>query len=378
MIRLRAFLSRLGAFARREAVLSAAFCCAAVSMLAVPPDAAYLGYIDLRVLCLLFCLMAVVAGLQRCGLFRVLAERLLTGRRQLRLIYLVLTLLPFFCAMLVTNDVALLTFVPFTVLVLGRIGRPQALIRVVVLQTLAANLGSMATPVGNPQNLFLCSYFALPIGEFLSVVLPLTAVSLLTLSAAALAARSEIIEITFPVRERLVQPRLFALLCGLFVLCLLSVVHLLHYGVLTAVTVLCLLLCARGLFREVDYALLATFVCFFIFAGNMGRIAPVREALELLMARSAYATGLLASQAISNVPAAVLLAGFTDNWRALLAGVNIGGLGTPIASLASLISLKAYLRAEGASLPRYLGVFTAANLAWLAGLSLCAAAMQLV
>ena len=372
------FVRTLFAFARREAVLTISFCCALLSMLAVPPDAGYADYIDLRVLCLLFCLMAVVAGLQQCGLFALLAQRLLSGRRPLRVLYLVLVLLPFFTSMLVTNDVALLTFVPFSVLVLGHIGRPEALIRVVVLQTLAANLGSMATPVGNPQNLFLCSAFALPLGDFLSVVLPPALISLLALAAAALATRGGTVEISFPERARITQPRLFALLCGLFALCLLSVVHVLHYLILTAIVALCLLLCARGLFRQVDYALLATFVCFFVFAGNVGRIEAVRAALESLMRAGAYGTSLLASQVISNVPAAVLLAGFTDNWRALLAGVNIGGLGTPIASLASLISLKLYLRAEHASLPRYLAVFTAANAAGLAVLSAAAALLGLL
>ncbi|WP_346705460.1 SLC13 family permease [uncultured Agathobaculum sp.] len=366
------FLTKVGGFVRREAVLVISLVCALLSMLAVPPDAAYADYIDLRVLCLLFCLMAVVAGLQQCGLFTVLAQCLLTGRKQLRLLYLALVLLPFFCSMLITNDVTLITFVPFTVLVLSHIDRMDALIRVVVLQTLAANLGSMATPVGNPQNLFLCSYYGLGFGAFLRVVLPLTLVSLLALSAAALWTRGETIEITLPQREQIRQPRLFVLLCLLFVLCLLSVVHVLHYGITTAAVALCLLLFARGLFARVDYALLLTFVGFFIFAGNIGRIEAVRNVLELLLGGSAYWTSVLASQVISNVPAAVLLSGFTDNWSALLAGVDVGGLGTPIASLASLISLKLYLRAENASLPRYLLVFTLANIAGLVLLSAAA------
>ena len=312
---MHSLLKNIFGFVRREAVLSIALLCALLSMLAVPPDAAYAGYIDLRVLCLLFCLMAVVAGLQQCGLFLVLAQRLLAGRKQLRLLYLLLVLLPFFSSMLVTNDVALITFVPFTVLVLSRIGRSDALIRIVVLQTLAANLGSIATPVGNPQNLFLYSYYALPIGNFLRVMLPLAGISLLALCAAALAARHETIEVEFREWEHIVHPRLFLLFCGLFLLCLLSVVHVLHYAILTTIVTLCLLLFARRLFQRVDYALLATFVCFFIFAGNIGRIEAVREALELLTGRSAYLTGLLVSQVISNVPAAVLLSGFTDNWR---------------------------------------------------------------
>lgn len=366
---MHSLLKNIFGFVRREAVLSIALLCALLSMLAVPPDAAYAGYIDLRVLCLLFCLMAVVAGLQQCGLFLVLAQRLLAGRKQLRLLYLLLVLLPFFSSMLVTNDVALITFVPFTVLVLSRIGRSDALIRIVVLQTLAANLGSIATPVGNPQNLFLYSYYALPIGNFLRVMLPLAGISLLALCAAALAARHETIEVEFREWEHIVHPRLFLLFCGLFLLCLLSVVHVLHYAILTTIVTLCLLLFARRLFQRVDYALLATFVCFFIFAGNIGRIEAVREALELLTGRSAYLTGLLVSQVISNVPAAVLLSGFTDNWQGLLAGVDVGGLGTPIASLASLISLKLYLKAENASLPRFLLVFTVTNLVGLILLS---------
>ena len=366
---MRSFLSHVGAFVRQEAVLSIAFACALLSMLAVPPDATYAGYIDLRVLCLLFCLMAVVAGLQQCSLFAVLAQWLLTGRKQLRLLHLALVLLPFFCSMLITNDVALLTFVPFTVLVLGHIGQPGALIRIVVLQTLAANLGSMATPVGNPQNLFLCSYYGLSIGAFLRVALPLTIVSLLALSAAALWTKGETIEITFPSHAVITRPRLFALLCALFVLCLLSVVHVLHYGILTAVVILCLALFARGLFARVDYLLLLTFVCFFVFAGNMGRIDAVRTALERLLDANTYWTGVLASQVISNVPAAVLLSGFTGQWQALLAGVNVGGLGTPIASLASLISLKLYLRDKNASLPHYLAAFALANVVGLLLLS---------
>ena len=176
--------SELGRFAKREAVLCIAFFCAVVSMLFVPPDRAYLGYLDIRVLALLFCLMLVVAGLEETGLFQVLAQRLLVGRKRFRILSLALVLLPFFSSMLITNDVALLTFVPFAILMLELIGRQERLAYLVVLQTVAANLGSMATPVGNPQNLFLCSKFEIPMGDFFAVMLPLTAVSLLGLCAA--------------------------------------------------------------------------------------------------------------------------------------------------------------------------------------------------
>ncbi len=353
-------------FLKKEPVLCISAAAALLSMALVPPGPAYWGYIDLRVLCLLFCLMAVVLGLQECGLFDVLAQRLLAGRHQVRLLVLVLVLLPFFTSMLITNDVSLITFVPFAMLALTLIQRQELLIRVVVFQTVAANLGSMATPVGNPQNLFLYASYGLGAGEFFGAVLPLAAASLVGLTIAALCTPGESIQVTFEREARLKDRRELALFGGLFVLCLLSVFRVLPYGILTGVVLLCMLCFAPRLLPRVDYGLLATFVCFFIFAGNMGALEPVRQLLSGLLAQSTLFSSALASQVISNVPAAVLLAGFTDDWRGLLMGVNIGGLGTPIASLASLISLKFYLRAPQARPLAYLAAFTVANLVGLA------------
>ena len=169
---------RVVPFLKREPVLTLAAVCALLSMLPVPPDRGYAAYVDLRVLCLLFCLMLVVAGTEDCGVFAVLAQRLLAGRKRFRLLALILVLLPFFSSMLITNDVSLITFVPFTILVLGLIGRTRERIYLIVLQTVAANLGSMAMPVGNPQNLFLCSRFQIPMRDFFLTLLPLTLVSL--------------------------------------------------------------------------------------------------------------------------------------------------------------------------------------------------------
>ena len=359
-------------FWRREPVLCVAAVCALASAALEPPSPAYLNYIDWRVLALLFCLMAVVAGLQARGVFAVLAQRLLAGERRMRFVTLVLVLLPFFVSMVVTNDVALITFVPFSVLVLGLIGRMERLLYIVVLQTLAANLGSMATTVGNPQNLNLYAQFELTDGAFFSTVLPLVLVSLAGLCIAALRVRPEGIRVSFAQPARLRERGKLALMAGLFVLCLLAVFRVLPWPALLAVVLAAMLLFDRPLFRRVDYGLLATFFCFFLFAGNLGACGPVREALTALMARRAALTAGLASQVISNVPAAVLLSGFTADWRGLLIGTNVGGLGTPIASLASLISLKIYLRSPGARPGRYLLVFTAANAVGLAVLSLAA------
>lgn len=364
-------------FLRREPVLSISFVCALVSAFFVPPSAAYLDYIDLRVLCLLFCLMAVVAGLQECGLFLVLAQRLLVGERPVRLISLTLILLPFFCSMLVTNDVALITFVPFAILVLEMVGRRDLLIPIISLQTVAANLGSMATPVGNPQNLFLYAHFSLSMGDFLSLLLPLTLISLVGLAAAGLYFGGKgWISVSFPEQVRLTSPKHLALYLVLFGLCLLSVCRILPYGILTVIVIVALLLARRQLLGQVDYMLLLTFVCFFIFSGNLGQMPAVRSALGDLLARSPLLCSAAASQVISNVPAAVLLSGLTEDWKGLLAGVDVGGLGTPVASLASLISMKFYLRSREAKPLPYFLWFTAANVVGL--LVLLPAAARLV
>lgn len=349
-------------FIRREPVLSIAFVCAVISAFFVPPSSAYLDYIDLRVLCLLFCLMAVVAGLQECGLFLVLAQRLLAGERPVRLISLTLILLPFFCSMLVTNDVSLITFVPFAILVLEMVGRRDLLIPVISLQTVAANLGSMATPVGNPQNLYLYAHFSLSMGDFLALLLPLTLISLVGLAAAGLYFGGKgWISVSFPEQVHLTSPKRLALYLVLFGLCLLSVCRILPYGILTVIVIAALLLARPRLLGQVDYMLLLTFVCFFVFSGNLGQMPAVRSALSSLLSHSPLLCSAAASQVISNVPAAVLLSGLTEDWKGLLAGVDVGGLGTPVASLASLISMKFYLRSRQAKPLPYFLWFTVAN-----------------
>ena len=356
-------MGRIREFFKKETVLCVAAVCAVGTMFLVPPDGAYIGYIDLRVLCLLMCLMAVVAGFQSCGAFRWLAFQLLRRSSGGRVLSVILVMLPFFSSMLVTNDVALLTFVPFTLLLLEQIGCTSAVIPVLVLQTVAANLGSMATPVGNPQNLYLYAAYGLTAGEFFSAVLPLAVVSLLGLTAAALPVLPKELPQLKLEREELQSPRKLAVYGVLFVVCLLTVFHVLHYGVMTVVVLVALAVMEPKLLRELDIALLATFVCFFVVSGNLGRVEAVRDFLQALLGKSTLLTAVGTSQVISNVPAAVLLSGFTEQWRPLLEGVNIGGLGTPIASLASLITLKLYLRWPGAKAGRFLAVFTLANVA---------------
>ena len=363
-------LLKIRAFFKKEAVLCIAALCAAATMLLVPVDSAYIEYIDLRVLCLLLCLMAVVAGFQSCGAFQWLTVQMLNRGKSGRGLSVVLVMLPFFSSMLVTNDVALLTFVPFTLLLLEHVECRGAIVPMLVLQTIAANLGSMATPVGNPQNLYLYANYQLSAGEFFAAVLPLTVLSLVCLAAAALPVLPKELPVPDLGKEVLESPKRLIVYGILFVLCLLTVFRVLPYGVMTLVVVAMIALLSPRILKDLDYSLLATFVCFFIVSGNLGRMEGVQLFLQGLLGRSTLVTAVLTSQVISNVPAAVLLSGFTDQWRELLQGVNIGGLGTPIASLASLITLKQYLRSEGAAPGRFLLLFTAANVIGLAVLLL--------
>ena len=362
-------MAAIRSFVRREPVLLIAALAALVSCFFVPPDAEYLGYLDLRTLSLLYCLMTVVAGLRQAGLFAHLAHSLCQRTSSLRALALLLVLLCFFSSMLITNDVALLTFVPFAVVVLGMADRKKELIHIVVLQTVAANLGSMLTPVGNPQNLFLYSYYDLSIGDFLRVTLPVWLLSLLLISVSCLLFDRSRMEI-FLGEEPGIDRRGLILYLALFVLCLTVVLRLLSWPVMLASLLAVLLILDRRILLKADFMLLLTFVAFFIFAGNLARIDAVSALLRRLLSGREYPVTLLTSQIISNVPAALLLSGFTDQSRALLLGVNIGGLGTPIASLASLISMKLYSHSDHAHTGRYLLEFTAVSLILLLILSL--------
>lgn len=372
-------VARLASFARHEPVLSIAAVLAAASFVLNPPTAAasslmqYASFIDIDVLVLLFCLMACVAGLQKAGVFTVLARRMLNGHRTLRFASVALVALAFFSSMFVTNDVALITFVSFAVMLLAAAGEDRHLPLVVVLQTVAANLGSMVTPFGNPQNLFLYSHYGLGLAEFFGVMAPFAIASCAGVGVWAACVPHRRMEVSLPLDPSPLNVRLALPFALLFAVSLAAVVHVLPVWLCLPAVVVATAVLSRDVLRSVDWGLLATFACFFLFVGNLGSVAGVRDALESLMAVSPFAVSLLASQVISNVPAAVLLAPFTDSWQGLLLGVDIGGLGTPVASLASLIALRLYAHAPHADMRRFMGLFFLVNLVFLAGnCALCA------
>lgn len=350
---------------RQETVLSAAFVLAVVSTMIIPPDKAYLTYIDWNTLLLLFSLMAVMAGFQKLGIFKAIGRKLLSKTKNTRQLLLVLVFLPFFFSMLITNDVALITFVPFAVIVLRLSQQEKRIVPLVVMQTLAANLGSMLTPMGNPQNLYLYAKSNISLPAFLQLMLPYTVVSGLCLLAGIVIIKKESLSTLDLTADSFSDaPKLIGFGIG-FLLCLLCVAKILAPAAAAAVILLYLLLSDRALLKKIDYSLLGTFVCFFVFIGNVGRIECFCTLLEKLLTGHERIVAVLSSQIISNVPAALLLSGFTDRYQLLIVGANLGGLGTLIASMASLISYKQVAREYPALKGKYFGCFTIANIAML-------------
>lgn len=345
-------MAKVLSFFKREPVFIISLLAAIISCFFVLPDEEYIGYIDFRTLALLYALMVVVAGLGKAGVFTSMAQSLCLKARSIRSIGVILVCLCFFSAMLITNDVALLTFVPFSVIVLGMANRKQDLIRIVVLQTVAANLGSMLTPVGNPQNLYLYSYYDLSFLDFLVMTLPVWILSLVLILISCLFLPKAGLS-SFPEKDQTINKKGLWINLILFLVCLLTVMRILSWPIMLLIVVIVLLIFDRQLLIKADFILLLTFVAFFIFAGNLARIDVINNLLQSILSGREYWTTLAASQVISNVPAALLLSSFTENARALILGVNIGGLGTPIASLASLISLKLYTQTENSRLGKY-------------------------
>lgn len=372
---------------QKETVCCIAFLLAVISIFFVSPSKNYISYIDFRVLALLFCLMAVVRGFSSIGVFTRLGTMLLTHVHSLRMLSALFIFLCFFFSMLITNDVALITFVPFTILVLSMAEQKKFLIPVIVLETIAANLGSMLTPLGNPQNLYLYTISGLSIGAFVRIMLPYSFVSAILLlifilflpkdtvstataantanSTNAVTASNTSNVICEAVKARKNPRILFTAYLILFLLCLLTVLHILPYQIMFLLVLTGFLLLDYRVLKDVDYFLLLTFLCFFIFIGNMKQISLVHELISKLLVHHEVLMGIGASQIISNVPAAILLSGFTDDYSALLIGVNLGGLGTLIASLASLISFKFYTNSNGNDTRRFLGIFTLYNVIFL-------------
>jgi len=355
-------------FINNEIVLCVAFVLAVISSFFVHPDKQYIGYIDFRTLSILLALMITMAGLQRLRVFRQIGELLVAKMNSIRGVTLVLIALCFFSAMFITNDVALLTFVPFTIVTLSISGRKDLFIIVIVLETIAANLGSMLTPLGNPQNLYLYGLAGMSLIEFIKLMLPYSVVAFVMLAASTIwAVKSAPVvlkEKTSYERTKRDKAQILMYVFTFFI-SILVVARLIDYpqGLITVIAIT--LIFDRKVLSKPDYSLLFTFIFLFIFIGNMKRIPEISSAINSLVSKNEVAVSIGLSQVISNVPAAILCSGFTDKIDKLIIGTNLGGLGTLIASMASLISFKQYGYIDGADKKKYMVVFTVANILFL-------------
>ena len=365
-------------FIKKDTVLFAATILAINSAFFEKPSLNYVNYIDFRVLGILLSLMIVMAGLQQNGLFDRIGSSLLKRTKNTMQLSAVLIFLCFFFSMFITNDVSLITFVPFAMLTLRKCNQEKLLMPVIVLQTLAANLGSMLTPIGNPQNLYLYNLAEMGMLEFMGIILPYTIASafLLMISIVIVCRKREKIEFTLEEKNPKLQKeseylrkksaRKNSIYLILFVISLLVVIRVLPYYAALLIVLVTVFIMDRTVLKTVDYSLIFTFIAFFIFTGNIGKIDVIREVLQQLVSGREVLIGIISSQVISNVPAALLLSGFTKNYTKLLIGVNIGGLGTLIASMASLISYKIYAHHYNNTKGQYFLWFTIGNLVYLA------------
>ncbi len=335
-------MQKVTAYIRNNAILFISGLLAVISCFIVKPDHQYVEYINFRVLALLFCLMLIVAALVRIGTFDVLTKKLLSRVRTYRGISLLMSLMAFFMSMLLTNDVSLVTLVPFAIMVLSPFGENRKLMFTLIIMTVAANLGSMLTPIGNPQNLYLYEKYSIAIGDFFLLMLPYAAISLIlvVLMTFVLVKGKEKLEEDDKPEIRSISKVKLVIYVFLFILNIMTVIGILDYYISLAVTIVVMLITDFRAFLKVDYNLLLTFIFFFILIGNIGRIDAITGMLSGLVSGYPVPAAILSSQIISNVPAAMLLSAFTDDGRSLVIGSNLGGLGTVIASMASLITYR--------------------------------------
>ncbi len=357
-------ISNARGFAKKNAVMLIAFAAALITSLFVPVDKEYIGYFDFKTLSCLFCVLAVVCALKDINFFFVIARKIVHFFKTARMSILALVYITFIGSMLIANDMALLTFLPLGFLVLSSTGKQKYMAFTFIMQNIAANLGGMLTPFGNPQNLYLYTKFNIPNGEFMGIMAPpfILSVVLITLCC-IIFVKNEPLMISDEKIE--LNGKRTALYLALFALAIAIVFRGIPYWIGLIIIPAVLFFADRHALESVDYPLLFTFVFFFIFAGNMARIDAVRDFFSTLLSKNTLLFSALSCQCISNVPSAILLSQFTGNYAELLIGVNVGGVGTLIASLASLITFREYVKHDPKSTRRYIAEFSAFNFGFL-------------
>lgn len=351
-------------FIKKNIVFFIAALAAVVTCFLVPPDKEYLGYFDWKTLSCLFLTLAVVCALRNIWFFTILARKLVLMAGNLRSLFLLLIIITFLGSMIIANDMALITFLPLGYFALSVTKQEKYMAYLFVLQNISANLGGMLTPFGNPQNLYLYSYFNIPTGEFCSIMLPPFLVAVFLLVVATLPIKPIKFSIEEKFGEKLNRKKAI-LYIVLFLASILIVFRIIPFVIGLAVIPIILFFADRDSLKMVDYGLLGTFFFFFIFAGNLARLDSVNNLISALLQKDALLVSVLSCQFISNVPSAILLSRFTSDYASLLLGVNIGGTGTLVASLASLITFSEFRLLHPEQTKKYLYIFVGLNIAFL-------------
>ena len=353
---------KIRSFIKDNIVMVIALLLAVLTSIFIPIDKEYIGYFDFKTLSCLFCVLSVVCALKNINFFYLLARKIVQGFKTAKMAVLALVYITFIGSMFIANDMALITFLPLGYFVLTY--RKKYMAFTFIMQNIAANLGGMLTPFGNPQNLFLYSKFNISDLEFVSVMFLPFAVSIALITVCCIIfVKSEPLELGEDEAE--IQPAKALIYMLLFSLSIAMVFRFLPYWVGLIIIPAVLFFMDKKALEAVDYPLLFTFAFFFVFSGNMARIDAVRAFFSSLLEKNTLIVSVLSCQCISNVPSAILLSQFTQNYRDLLVGVNIGGTGTLIASLASLITFREYVLLESGKAKQYIGMFSAFNFAFL-------------
>ena len=353
-------LSKITSFIKQEAILSISIVLTIITCFFVPINKEYLNYFDYNTLICLFCMLTVVAGLKSTNIFEYISRKMIGLFHTRRSVIYALVFGTYFFDMIVANDMSLITFLPLTYVVLHSTKNDKYLAFTFIMQTIAANMGGMITPYGNPQNLYLYSYYNISTDEFFRILLA-QAVTVAALLATCIAfVPNEKLKLRKNSKLIIAKTNVF-IYSVLFVFVILGIFRVIPYTWVLVIVLLTVILTDIKRFKKVDYALLATFCVFFIFSGNIARISVIKEFIASIVVNNTLLAGIVSCQFISNVPTAIFLSKFTANYRELLISVNIGSLGILISSLASLITLKEFLKHQPKKFWKYLGMFTLIN-----------------
>lgn len=362
-------MSLITKFIKKNMMVSAAFGIAIISMLFVKPDAVYFNYFDYKTLSTLFFMLMIIAGLSNSNFFQFISHKIISKIKNLRTLIFILIVITFIGSIIIANDMALITFLPLGYFVIYDSGNKKYMAFTFIMQNIAANLGGMLTPFGNPQNLFLYTYYQIPFIEFIEIMLPYFLLSIIFMYIMTVLfvdrkySHVAINHYEFNVKESTKYIMLFVI----FILILTDIIPYI-WGYLIPIY---LFIDNRfKILSLVDYGLLLTFIFFFIITGNIARIEIINEVLSEINQSTIFYLGVLSTQFISNVPTAILLSKFTTNYQGLLVAVNVGGVGTIIASLASLITYKEYVKREPTKAKSYLYLFSLINFIFLGALIL--------